>query len=137
MSNFIETTSSEQIELRNGEPGDWVQVRVGVTWGEMCDLIDQTVEVDPSAKSDRDAIRKILAGTMQAVRTFSGIAAWGGPGFGDAKPTLVAVRKLKPALGAEIAELVSKYNPGLSGDPKGVNAAESAGTSSSTPAAAA
>lgn len=129
---------NESVERVQLEEGDWIDVRVGVTWGDLTDLVDEALETAPGR------LVRIKTGSLMAFQVRAGLVAWGGPGWTEADGSITPVsmqtiRKLPPQLAQRIHDEVTKRNPGILQAITGTSAAgkeqASAGSASSSPAA--
>lgn len=135
MSNFIK---SETVREPTSETS-WVDIRKGITWGDLSDMVDEALEFDMA--SSKAELRRVFAGRMSLARLRAGIENWGGPDFTTDGTNVIPVsiqslRQLDPAAARQLMALVTKHNPALEEQegPKG-NGAVSGGLASLRPAA--
>ena len=102
--------------------GDWVDVKVGLLWGDLMNLWEAG---DVSEGKARRAVESLIQ---------VGIVAWGGPGFeGLDRAAPDSISRLAPPDALRLFDIVVKRNPWAvaAGDPKGSASADSAGSTSS------
>ncbi len=119
--------------------GDTYQLRKGLTWGDLCDLVDEALDV--TIEGD---IRRVRAGATQLMQLLAGIKSWSGPGWlekdGTTTPVnLAAVRALPPSLARTLLAQIREVNPNIAADaqPSASEAKSPASAGPSTSASAA
>ena len=121
--------------------GDTYQLRKGLTWGDLCDILDELLDVGIGGD-----LRRLRAGAAQLAQLRAGIKSWSGPGWletdGTTTPvTLENIRALRPATARAVLARIMELNPNLMGSAQltdsEAKSPAAAGSSTSAPAAAA